>query len=96
MTEYGEMRAAFDGITYAKGETILAMFEQWLGPEKFREGVRRYVAKHAWGNATADDFFAALAASDDAVVPAFRGFVERAGRAAAATWRSTARRRRRR
>ena len=79
VTEYGEMRAAFDSITYAKGETILAMFEQWLGPEKFREGVRRYVAKHAWGNATADDFFAALAASDDAVIPAFRGFVERAG-----------------
>ena len=79
VTEYGDMRAAFDGITYAKGETILAMFEQWLGPEKFRDGVRRYVAKHAWGNATADDFFAALAATDDAVIPAFRGFVERAG-----------------
>ena len=79
VTEYGEMRAAFDSITYAKGETILAMFEQWLGPEKFRDGVRGYVAKHAWGNATADDFFAALAASDDAVIPAFRGFVERAG-----------------
>jgi cytosol alanyl aminopeptidase len=79
VTEYGEVRAAFDSITYAKGETILAMFEQWLGPEKFRDGVRRYVAKHAWGNATADDFFAALAAADDAVIPAFRGFVERAG-----------------
>ena len=74
-----EVRAAFDGIAYAKGETVLAMFEQWLGPEKFRDGVRRYVAKHAWGNATADDFFAALAATDDAVVPAFRGFAERAG-----------------
>jgi alanyl aminopeptidase len=79
VTEYGEVRAAFDGITYAKGETILTMFEQWLGPEKFREGVRRYVGKHAWGNATAEDFFAALAATDDALVPALRGFVERAG-----------------
>ena len=39
VTEYGEVRAAFDSITYAKGESILAMFEQWLGPEKFREGV---------------------------------------------------------
>ncbi len=79
VTEQGEVRAAFDGITYAKGETVLAMFEQWLGPEKFREGVRRYLRKHAWGNATAEDFFAALAATDDALVPALRGFVERAG-----------------
>ena len=55
------------------------MFEQWLGPDKFRDGVRRYMAKYAWGNATAEDFFAALAATDDALVPAFRGFVERAG-----------------
>ncbi len=79
VTEYGEMRAAFDSITYAKGETVLAMFEQWLGPEKFRDGVRRYVAQHAWGNATAEDFFAALAATDDAMLPAFRGFIERPG-----------------
>ena len=45
----------------------------------FREGVRRYMAKHAWSNATAEDFFAALAASDDAIVPAFRGFAESPG-----------------
>ncbi len=75
----GDVQASFDGIAYAKGESILTMFEAWLGPEKFREGVRRYVSKHAWGNATAEDFFAALASADDAVVPALRGFVERAG-----------------
>ena len=79
VTEYSEVRAAFDSITYAKGETLLAMFEQWLGEDKFREGVRRYVTKYAWGNATADDFFASLAASDDAVIPAFRGFADRSG-----------------
>ena len=79
IADAADVRAAFDGITYAKGETVLAMFEQWLGPERFRDGVRRYVAKHAWGNATADDFFAALAATDDAVLPSFRDFVERAG-----------------
>ncbi len=74
-----EVKAAFDSITYAKGESILVMFEAWLGPEKFRDGVRRYMAKHPWGNATAEDFFAALSASDDALVPALRGFVERPG-----------------
>jgi alanyl aminopeptidase len=79
VTDADGVRAAFDSITYAKGETVLAMFEEWLGPEKFRDGVRRYMAKHAWSNATADDFFAALAAGDEAIVPAFRGFADRAG-----------------
>ena len=79
VNELDEVRAAFDGITYAKGQAVLTMFEDWLGPEKFREGVRRYIAKFPWGNATAEDFFAALAASDAALVPALRGFVERSG-----------------
>ncbi len=79
VTEQSEVKAAFDGITYAKGESILVMFEAWLGPEKFRAGVRRYMGRHAWGNATAEDFFAALAATDAALVPALRGFVERPG-----------------
>ena len=79
VTDLREVRGAFDGITYAKGESVLAMFEQWLGPNKFRDGVRRYVAKHPWSNATADDFFAALATSDEAIVPAFRAFADRPG-----------------
>ena len=79
VTDLRQVRAAFDSITYAKGETVLAMFEQWLGPEKFRDGVRRYVAKHAWSNATADDFFAALAGNDPSIVAAFRAFAQRPG-----------------
>jgi alanyl aminopeptidase len=74
-----DIRSAFDGISYGKGSAVLSMFEDWLGPQKFRAGVRRYMAAHAWGVATADDFFAALAAEDDAVLPAFRGFVDRPG-----------------
>ena len=79
VTDAAEIRAAFDQITYAKGETVLTMFERWLGPQQFRAGVRRYIERHAWGNATAEDFFAALAHSDEAVVPALRSFVERSG-----------------
>ncbi len=71
--------SAFDAISYQKGAALLAMFEDWLGPDKFRDGVRRYMAKHAWGVATADDFFAALAAEDEVVMPAFRAFVDRPG-----------------
>jgi cytosol alanyl aminopeptidase len=71
--------SAFDAISYQKGAALLAMFEDWLGPDKFRDGVHRYMAKHAWGVATTDDFFAALAAGDEAVLPAFRAFVDRPG-----------------
>jgi alanyl aminopeptidase len=51
---------AFDGITYAKGAAVLAMYEAWLGPETFQRGVRRYLGKHRLGNATAADLLGAL------------------------------------
>jgi alanyl aminopeptidase len=54
---------AFDGITYAKGEAVLEMVEAWLGEEAFRRGVRLYLERHAWGNATASDFLSALSAA---------------------------------
>ena len=38
-----------------------AMFEHFVGAEKFRAGIRHYLTEHANGNATADDFIAAIA-----------------------------------
>ena len=34
----------FDTLTYTKGGAVLRMIEQWLGPERFRDGIRRYLA----------------------------------------------------
>jgi alanyl aminopeptidase len=48
------------GIAYNKGKAVISMFERWLGPEEFRKGVQRHLKAHAWGNATASDFWAAL------------------------------------
>ncbi len=72
---------AFDAITYQKGESVLAMFERFVGPEKFRAGVRHYLTKHANGNATADDFIAAIAntAGRPEVTPAFKTFLDQPG-----------------
>lgn len=39
---------AFDGITYDKGAALLHMFESYMGPDRFREGVRRYLTTYAW------------------------------------------------
>ncbi|WP_284616879.1 M1 family metallopeptidase [Aquabacterium humicola] len=69
----------WDAITYEKGQVVLAMFEQWLGPERFRDGVRRYIDRHAWGSASGDDFFAALGRLDAALPAALRSFVGQPG-----------------
>jgi alanyl aminopeptidase len=78
----GDVDAAFDSITYQKGGQVLNMFEQALTAEKFRAGVRRYLTKHARGNATAQDFMTALgeAAGPGSLLAAqFRGFIEQPG-----------------
>ncbi|MFP2930564.1 M1 family aminopeptidase, partial [Pyxidicoccus sp. 3LG] len=76
----GDVNAAFDGITYGKGAAVLAMFESWVGPEAFQQGVRRYLEAHARGTATTGDFFHALsAAAGRDVAPAFSTFLDRPG-----------------
>jgi puromycin-sensitive aminopeptidase len=50
----------FDAITYEKGGAILRMLEGYLGAEKFRDGIRDYMKKHSYANATADDLWNAL------------------------------------
>jgi alanyl aminopeptidase len=71
---------AWDPITYDKGAAILRMFEAYLGPETFRKGVRRYLAKHAWGNATTADFLRALSAEAGRDIgPAVLSFTDQIG-----------------
>ncbi len=48
------------GITYTKGEAVLGMFENFLGPEIFRRGVIDYLNEHKFGSATANDLWKAL------------------------------------
>ncbi|MEN3293451.1 MAG: hypothetical protein V7642_2704 [Burkholderiales bacterium] len=74
-----DLGSAFDGITYDKGGAVLTMFETWLGESGFRDGVRRYLNRHAFGNATAEDFFAALSESDPRLAKGFSSFVEQPG-----------------
>jgi aminopeptidase N len=53
----------FDGITYAKGASVLKQLVAYVGIEPFLAGLRAYFAKHAWGNATFDDLLSALEVS---------------------------------
>ena len=55
-----DIRNAFDSITYRKGGGVLSMFEQWMTPEVFRNGIRAYMQQHEWGTATYRDLLRAL------------------------------------
>jgi cytosol alanyl aminopeptidase len=71
---------AFDGITYSKGEAVLTMIERALGDEVFQRGVRAYLAQHAWGNATYQDFVGAMStAAGRDLHPLFDAFVLQSG-----------------
>ncbi|MGI8449229.1 MAG: ERAP1-like C-terminal domain-containing protein, partial [Streptosporangiaceae bacterium] len=50
----------FDGITYAKGASVLKQLVAYVGRDHFLAGVRRYFGEHAWGNATLADLLGAL------------------------------------
>jgi aminopeptidase N len=50
----------FDGITYAKGASVLKQLVAWVGEEAFLEGLRRYFRQHEYGNTDLSDFLAAL------------------------------------
>ncbi|WP_016698024.1 aminopeptidase N, partial [Actinoalloteichus spitiensis] len=50
----------FDGITYAKGASVLKQLVAYVGLENFLAGLRLYFERHAWENATLADLLAAL------------------------------------
>ncbi|MCC6226512.1 MAG: M1 family metallopeptidase [Microthrixaceae bacterium] len=60
----------FDILTYEKGAAVLRMMEQHLGEAGFRDGIRRYLAKHSYGNTEMSDLWAALDEVSDAGVGA--------------------------
>ena len=64
VTDELEASNAFDPrITYSKGQAVLRMLEASLGPDVFRDGIRRYMKAHAYSNTTSADLWAALSAA---------------------------------
>ena len=55
-----EADGMFDVLTYQKGASVLRMLEQYLGPDVFRDGVRRYLSAHAYANTVTADLWDAL------------------------------------
>ena len=50
----------FDGITYAKGASVLKQLVFYVGRDKFFQGINNYLNKHAYANATLADLLAEL------------------------------------
>ncbi|WP_324011813.1 aminopeptidase N [Microbacterium sp. JZ37] len=70
----------FDGITYAKGASVLKQLVAFVGEEAFFEGARRYFAAHAYGNTTLEDLLAQLEAVSGRDVRAWsRAWLETTG-----------------
>jgi alanyl aminopeptidase len=82
ITGNGDIETAFDGITYQKGAAVLGMFEGYVTDPVFQKGMRAYIQKHKFANATADDLIDAIAEAagqGDAFKKAFRSFLDQSG-----------------
>ena len=55
-----QAQEAFDSITYDKGAAIITMINGYVGGDRFREGVRRYMRAHAYGNTVDTDLWGVM------------------------------------
>jgi alanyl aminopeptidase len=79
---HGDIETAFDGITYQKGASVLGMFETWAGEDKFRAGMRDYLAGHAFGSGNSDDLIVSLtkaAGKGEAFSSSMKSFLDQPG-----------------
>ena len=68
----GDVRNAFDSITYQKGATVIGMFEGWVGEDTFRRGVHNYLEARRDGSATTDNFLSSI--TEESRLPVTRAF----------------------
>ncbi|MCF8528599.1 MAG: aminopeptidase N [Aquiluna sp.] len=55
-----DVQVNFDGITYAKGASVLKQLVAWVGQEPFMRGVSSYFQKHQWQNTELKDLLVEL------------------------------------
>lgn len=58
-----DVQVNFDGITYAKGGSVLKQLAAWVGIDAFFAGVSAYFQKHAWENTELSDLLVELEAT---------------------------------
>ena len=55
-----DVEVNFDGITYAKGASVLKLLAAWVGRDEFLAGIKAYFDAYAWGNTTLADLLGKL------------------------------------
>ena len=60
MERMADVGSQFDSLRYDKGAAVLAMLERWLGEDRFRDGIRRYIEANAHGIVSTPDLLAEL------------------------------------
>ena len=69
-----------DAITYEKGAAVIRMIEGYAGSDDFRAGIHKYLAAHAYGNATTTELFQTIqATSGKPIVRIGDDFTQQAG-----------------
>ncbi|HEY4534890.1 MAG TPA: aminopeptidase N [Enteractinococcus sp.] len=63
MVDLDAVAGNFDGITYAKGASVLRQLVALVGQEQFMAGIRQYFSEHAWDNAEFSDLLRHLEAA---------------------------------
>ncbi|MEM7329926.1 MAG: M1 family metallopeptidase [Pseudomonadota bacterium] len=81
ITRNADILDAFDGITYRKGGGVLSMFENFLGEEAFRDGMRLHMRRFEDGVADVNDFMSSLAdgSKNPDVADSFNSFILQPG-----------------
>ncbi|WP_167142474.1 aminopeptidase N [Canibacter zhoujuaniae] len=75
-----DVLANFDGITYAKGASVLKALVAYVGRDNFRRGVARYFKKHAYKNTELVDLLTELEAESGRDLKAWsKAWLETAG-----------------
>jgi aminopeptidase N len=60
ISDLDDVMVNFDGITYAKGASVLKQLVAYVGMDEFFAGVQQYFKRHAWGNTRLTDLLGAL------------------------------------
>ena len=80
MSDLEKVEQNFDGITYAKGASVLKLLVSFVGIEAFAKGVGSYFRKHAHGNTTLTDLLSELETASGRDLSWFTGqWLESAG-----------------
>ncbi|MEM5811837.1 MAG: M1 family metallopeptidase [Candidatus Aenigmatarchaeota archaeon] len=74
-----ESTEIFDEISYEKGGSILRMIDNYLGEEKFRDGLRFYIKNYKYQNATSDNLWQALERKGKKVIQIMNDFILKTG-----------------